>query len=32
MGVEFAAPLYQKINGIQLKRKETITVGLQYSL
>lgn len=32
LGVEFASPLYQKINGIQLKRKETITVGLQYSL
>ena len=32
LGVEFASPLYQKINGIQLKRKETITIGLQYSL
>lgn len=32
LGFEYAAPLYQKANGIQLKQKETITVGLQYAL
>lgn len=31
LGFEFGYPLYQKFNGIQLKNKETITVGLQYS-
>jgi hypothetical protein len=32
LGFEYSAPLYQKPNGIQLKQKETITVGLQYAL
>lgn len=32
LGFEYAAPLYQKPNGIQLKQKETITIGLQYAL
>ncbi|WP_334055969.1 transporter [Polaribacter sp. P097] len=32
LGFEFAIPLYQKPNGIQLERKETITIGLQYAL
>lgn len=31
-GFEFGIPLYQDLNGIQLKNKETITLGLQYSL
>ena len=31
-GFEFSTPLYQKLNGIQLKTKETIIAGLQYSL
>lgn len=31
-GFEFSTPLYQNLNGIQLKNKETITAGLQYSL
>lgn len=31
-GFEFSSPLYQKVNGIQLKQKETITAGIQYSL
>jgi len=30
-GFEFASPLYQNLNGIQLKMKETITIGTQYS-
>lgn len=32
LGFEFATPLYQDLNGIQLKQKETITLGLQYAL
>ena len=32
LGFELASPLYQKVNGIQLKQKETITVGLQYAM
>ena len=32
LGFEFAMPLYQKPNGIQLQQKEQITVGLQYAL
>jgi len=32
LGVEFAIPVYQKPNRIQLKQKETITLGLQYSI
>lgn len=32
LGVEVATPLLQDVNGVQLKRKETVTVGLQYSL
>lgn len=31
-GFEFGYPLYQDLNGIQLKNKETFTLGLQYSL
>ena len=31
-GFEFGYPLYQDLNGIQLKNKETLTLGLQYSL
>ncbi|WP_422105170.1 transporter [Winogradskyella sp.] len=31
LGVEFATPLLQDLNGVQLKTKETITVGLQYA-
>ena len=30
-GFEFALPVYQDLNGIQLKQKETLTFGLQYS-
>ncbi|MGX1928403.1 transporter [Flagellimonas sp. 2504JD4-2] len=30
-GFEFASPLLQDLNGIQLKSKETITLGTQYS-
>ncbi|NER14532.1 transporter [Leptobacterium flavescens] len=30
-GFEFAFPLYQDLNGFQLKRKETLTFGLQYA-
>ncbi len=32
LGFEFGYPLYQDLNGIQLKNKETFTLGLQYSL
>ena len=32
LGFEFGYPLYQDLNGIQLKNKETLTLGLQYSL
>ena len=31
VGFEYGFPIYQKVNGIQLKQKETITIGLQYS-
>jgi hypothetical protein len=31
LGFEFATPLLQDVNGVQLKTKETITVGLQYA-
>lgn len=31
-GFEFGYPLYQDLNGFQLKNKETLTLGLQYSL
>ena len=31
-GFEYAQPLFQKPNGIQLERNETLTFGLQYSL
>lgn len=31
-GFEYAYPIFQKPNGIQLKREETLTFGLQYSL
>nr|WP_298792723.1 transporter [uncultured Allomuricauda sp.] len=30
-GFEFATPFYQDLNGIQLKNKETLTLGTQYS-
>jgi hypothetical protein len=30
-GFEFGYPLYQDLNGIQLKAKETVTFGTQYS-
>ncbi|KQC30903.1 alpha-amylase [Flagellimonas eckloniae] len=30
-GVELGYPLYQDLNGIQLKNKETLTLGAQYS-
>ena len=32
LGFEYATPLYQKPNGIQLKNQETITIGLQYAM
>lgn len=32
IGFEFGYPLYQDLNGIQLKTNETVTFGLQYSL
>lgn len=31
-GFEFATPLYQKPNGIQLELEETLTFGIQYAL
>ncbi len=31
VGFEFASPLYQDVNGIQLKTQETFTLGTQYS-
>ena len=31
-GFEYALPVYQKLNGIQLTQEQTITLGLQYSL
>ena len=31
LGFEFATPLLQNLKGVQLKTKETITVGLQYA-
>ncbi|WP_282162004.1 transporter [Ulvibacterium marinum] len=31
IGFEFAFPLYQDLNGIQLKNRETLTLGLQYA-
>ncbi|WP_350286462.1 transporter [uncultured Croceitalea sp.] len=30
-GFELASPIYQDVNGIQLKTKETLTLGTQYS-
>ena len=30
-GVEMATPLYQQVNGIQLRTRETLTLGTQYS-
>ncbi len=32
LGFEASMPLYQNMNGIQLRNKETLTIGLQYSL
>ncbi len=31
LGFEFATPLVQDVNAVQLKTKETVTVGLQYA-
>lgn len=31
LGFEFASPLFQDVNGVQLQTKETITLGLQYA-
>ncbi len=31
LGFELASPFYQDLNGVQLKNKETITLGTQYS-
>ncbi|WP_420603835.1 transporter [Flagellimonas sp.] len=31
-GLELATPIYQDLNGIQLKNKETFTFGVQYAL
>ncbi|WP_353779746.1 transporter [Winogradskyella sp. 3972H.M.0a.05] len=31
LGFEASLPLFQNMNGIQLRQKETITVGLQYA-
>lgn len=31
LGFEAALPIFQNMNGIQLRNKETITVGLQYA-
>jgi len=31
-GFEFATPLLQDVNEVQLKTKETVTLGLQYAL
>ena len=32
LGFEFAMPLYQKPNGIQLQQREQVIVGLKYAL
>ena len=32
LGFELASPVLQDLNGIQLKSKETLTFGIQYSL
>ena len=32
LGAEYALPIYQDLNGIQLEQKQTITLGLQYSM
>ncbi|WP_435261813.1 transporter [Tenacibaculum sp. nBUS_03] len=32
MGLEFKHPLYQNLNGLQLKTKESFTIGIQYSI
>ena len=32
LGLEYSTPLYQNVNGTQLKQKETLSFGLQYSL
>ena len=31
-GFEYSSPLYQNLNGTQLKQQETITLGVQYAL
>jgi len=32
LGFEAALPIFQNMNGVQLRNKETITLGLQYAL
>lgn len=32
IGVEAAVPLFQNMNGVQLRNKESLTLGMQYSL
>ncbi|TPN85219.1 transporter [Aquimarina algicola] len=32
LGFEAALPLFQNMNGVQLRNKETLTIGLQYAL
>lgn len=32
LGAEAALPVFQNMNGVQLRNKETITLGLQYAL
>ncbi|WP_281987600.1 transporter [Aquimarina aggregata] len=32
LGFEAAVPLFQNMNGVQLRTKETLTLGLQYAL
>ncbi len=31
LGFEFALPVIQDVNGVQLKQKETVTTGIQYA-
>lgn len=31
LGFEFATPVFQDVNGVQLKREETLTAGVQYA-
>ncbi|RED97021.1 transporter [Marinoscillum furvescens] len=32
IGIEAAIPIYQNLNGLQMKAQESLTIGLQYSL